>query len=220
MRLRQGTAAVIALLLLAGLASAAHGAGEPEYGCKQVHRSKALVDPAGKGRPPVLIGDSTVLLPVPNLAQVGIGVNGRGCRGFRESLNVAAKLRAKHHLPHLVLMNGYANGGAGEKLIADALSVIGKSHVLGLVTEYNADTGHPPAPDTDVLFKAARQHRHRIFVLDWVKYSRSHHQTEPAPGAWFLPDLYHPNYTGADAYAQFLATALPLAKRGHFPPLH
>jgi hypothetical protein len=219
MRVRQGTAALVVLCLSVGLAAAAHGAGEPDFGCKKVHHSKALVDPAGKGRAPILIGDSTVLLPIPNLAQVGIAVNGRGCRGFRESLNVAAKLNAKHHLPHLVLMNGYANGGAGDKLIADALSVIGKSHVLGLVTEYNADTGHPPAPDTDVLFKAAHQYKHRIFVLDWVTYSRSHHRVEPAPGAWFLPDLYHPNYTGADAYAQFLTRALPLAKRGHFPPL-
>ncbi len=219
MRLRQGTAAVIALCLLAGLAGAAHGAGEPEFGCRKVHRSKAAVNPAGRGRAPILIGDSTVLLPIPNLAQAGISVNGRGCRGFRESLNVAAKLRAKHHLPHLVLMNGYANGGAGAKLIADALSVIGKSHALGLVTEYNADTGRPPAPDTNVLFRAARQYPHRIFVLDWVHYSRAHHAVEPAPGAWFLPDLFHPNYTGAAAYATFLARALPLAKSGHFPPL-
>jgi hypothetical protein len=87
------------------------------------------------------------------------------------------------------------------------------------VTAYNADTGAPPAPDTNVLFKAARQHRHRIFVLDWVKYSLPRHAAEPAPGAWFLPDLFHPNYTGADAYAQFLAQALPLSRSGAFPPL-
>jgi hypothetical protein len=219
MRLRQGIAAVLTACLLAALASVAHGAGEPDFGCRKVHRSKPVVNPAGKGRAPILIGDSTVLLPIPNLAQGGISVNGRGCRGFRESLNVAAKLRAKHHLPHLVLMNGYANGGAGSKLIADALSVIPKSHVLGLVTEYNADTGHPPAPDTEVLFRAARQYPRRIFVLDWVHFSRAHHTVEPAPGAWFLPDLYHPNYLGAAAYAFFLARALPLAKAGHFPPL-
>jgi hypothetical protein len=70
-----------------------------------------------------------------------------------------------------------------------------------------------------VLFKAARQYPHRIFVLDWVRYSRPHHSAEPAPGAWFLPDLFHPNYTGAQAYADFLAQALPLAKNGRFPPL-
>jgi hypothetical protein len=219
MRLRQGTAAVIALCLLAGLAGSAHGAGEPDFGCKQVHRSKAVTDSAGKGRPPILIGDSTVLLPIPNLANGGISVNGRGCRGFREAVNIARKLKAKHHLPHLVLINAYGNGGVNPTLIQEALEVLGRSRVLGLVTQYNADTGHPPAPDTDMLFKAARQYPHRILVIDWVKYSRAHHAADPTPGAWFLPDLYHPNYTGAAAYAFCLAQALPLAKAGHFPPL-
>jgi hypothetical protein len=219
MRVRQGTAVVAAVCLLALLASAAHGAGEPDFGCKKIHRGNAMVDPNPKGRAPLAIGDSTMLLPIPNLNAVGYSVNARGCRGLREAINVARKLRAKHHLPHLVLTNAYGNGGVNPTLIQDALSVLGKRRVLGLITEYNADTGHPPAPDTDMLFKAARQHPHRIFVLDWVRYSRSHHAAEPKPGAWFLPDLYHPNYTGADAYAQFLATALPLATNGHFPPL-
>ena len=97
--------------------------------------------------------------------------------------------------------------------------MIGRKRVLGLVTAYNADTGEPPAPDTNILFRAAKEHRHRIFVLDWVKYSLSHHTVEPTPGAWFLPDLFHPNYTGAQAYADFLAEALPLARQGRFPPL-
>jgi hypothetical protein len=216
---RQGAVAVVALCLSAAFAPAAHGAGEPDFGCKRIHRGKAQIDPNTKGRAPLAIGDSTMLLPIPNLAAVGYSVNARGCRGFREAINIARKLKAKRHLPHLVLINAYGNGGVSPTLIQDALSVLGRSRVLGLVSEYNADTGHPPAPDTDMLFKAARQYPRRIFVLDWVKYSRSHHAAEPKPGAWFLPDLYHPNYTGADAYAQFLATALPLATNGHFPPL-
>ena len=214
---RQGAVAVVGLCISLAFAALALGSGEPAFGCKGVHTGEATVDPNPRGLPPILIGDSTVLLPIPNLNEVGYSVNGRGCRGFRESLGVAAKLRAKHRLPHLILMNGYANGGANTKLIDEALSVIGKSHVLGLVTEYNADTGHPPAPDTDILFKAAKQNRHRIFVLDWVQYSRAHHKAEPKPGAWFLPDLFHPNFTGADAYAQFLASALRYAPSGKFP---
>jgi hypothetical protein len=216
---RQGAVAVGALCLSVAFAGAAHGAGEPDFGCKKVHHGKAAVDPSTRGRAPLAIGDSTMLLPIPNLAAVGYSVNARGCRGFREAINIAARLKAKHRLPHLVLINSYGNGGVNPTLIQDALDVLGRKRVLGLVTSYNADTGHPPAPDTDVLFKAARQYPHRIFVLDWVKYSRSHHAAEPKPGAWFLPDLYHPNYTGADAYAQFLAQALPVAKDGRFPPL-
>jgi hypothetical protein len=217
MRARLAAIGIGALCVAAGLAASAQGSGEPAFGCKGVHTGEATVNPNPKGLPPILIGDSTVLLPIPNLNAVGISVNGRGCRGFKESIHVAARLKAKHRLPHLVLMNGYANGGANTKLIAEALSVMGKNHVLGLLTEYNADTGHPPAPDTDILFKAAKQNRHRIFVPDWVQYSRAHHKAEPKPGAWFLPDLFHPNFTGADAYAQFLATTLRYAPNGRFP---
>jgi hypothetical protein len=219
---RRGSARAIApaLALLAGALTfsvSAHGSGEPAFGCKGVHQGSASVNPNPKGLPPILIGDSTVLLPIPNLNAVGISVNGRGCRGFKESVNVAAKLRKKGKLPHLVMVNGYGNGGVNPDLIAEALDVLGKKRVLGLVTEYNADTGHPPAPDTDVLYKARKRYPHRILLLDWVQYSRAHHKAEPKPGAWFLPDLFHPNFTGADAYAQFLAQALPIARNGRFP---
>jgi hypothetical protein len=215
---RQGAVWTTAVCLLLVFAGTAHAAGEPAFGCKKIHRGKALVDPNPRGRAPVALGDSTMILPIPNLNAVGYSVNARGCRGFREAVNIAAKLKAKRHLPHLVLINSYGNGGVNPGLIQSALDLLGKKRVLGLVTAYNADTGHPPAPDTDVLFNAERQYPHRIFVLDWVKYSLSHHSAEPAPGAWFLPDLFHPNYTGADAYAQFLAQALPLARNGAFPP--
>jgi hypothetical protein len=217
MRVRRIAIAIGAICLAGGVVASAHGAGEPAYGCKKVHRGKAKMDPNPKGRAPVAIGDSTMILPIPNLDAVGYSVNARGCRGFKEAVNTAAKLKAKHHLPHLVLINSYGNGGVNPGLISDALKVLGKKRVLGLITTYDADTGDAPAADTNVLFKSARQYPHRIFVLDWVKYSRPHHAAEPTPGAWFLPDLFHPNFTGADAYAQFLAQALPMARQGSFP---
>jgi hypothetical protein len=217
MRIRFSAIAVAALCLAAGLAASAHGAGEPAFNCKGIHRGEATVNPNPNGLPPVAIGDSTMILPLPNLNAVGYSVNARGCRGFRESINIAARMKRKHKLPHLVMINAYGNGGVNPRLITEALNVLGKKRVLGLVTAYNADTGKPPAPDTDILFKSARQYPHRIFVLDWVKYSRPHHKAEPKPGAWFLPDLFHPNFTGADAYAQFLAQALPMARQGRFP---
>ncbi len=215
MRVRQGTAAIVVLCLSAAFAVTAHGAGEPAFDCKKIHRGTAAVGPRGKA--PVAIGDSTMILPIPNLNAVGYTVNARGCRGFKEATNIAARLKARHRLPHLVLINSYGNGGVNPGLISRALGVLGKRRVLGLITGYNADTGAPPAPDTDILFRAAKQHHHQIFVLDWVKYSLSHHAAEPAAGAWFLPDLFHPNYTGAQAYADFLAQALPLARNGKFP---
>jgi hypothetical protein len=215
--LRQGMVAAVALLVSVALAAVAHGSGEPAFHCKHVHGAEAQVNPNPKGLPPLALGDSTMLLPIPNLNAVGFSVNARGCRGFKEAVEVAAKLRRKHRLPHLVLINSYGNGGVNPTLIRDALATLGRKRVLGLITAYNADTGHPPAPDTNVLFKAARQYPRRIFVLDWVAYSLPHHKAEPKPGAWFLPDLFHPNYMGAGAYAQLLATALPYAKNGSFP---
>lgn len=217
MRVRRGVAAIVALCVVLIGAAMAHGAGEPAFNCKGIHRGDAQVNPNPKGLPPIAIGDSTMILPIPNLNAVGYSVNARGCRGFRESINIAARLKRKHRLPHLVVVNAYGNGGVNPALITEALKVLGKKRVLGLITAYNADTGKPPAPDTDVLFKSARRYPHRIFVADWVRHSRLNHKAEPKLGAWFLPDLFHPNFTGADAYAQFLAGALPLARNGRFP---
>ena len=118
----------------------------------------------------------------------------------------------------LVLINAYGNGGINPGLISQALDVIGRKRVLGLVTAYNADTGEPPAPDTNILFRAAKEHRHRIFVLDWVEYSLSHHTVEPTPGALVPSRPLPPDYTGAQAFADFLAEALPLARQGGFRP--
>ena len=111
MRVRQGTAAIVVLCLSAAFAVTAHGAGEPAFDCKKIHRGAAQIDPNPKGKAPVAIGDSTMILPIPNLNAVGYSVNARGCRGFKEATNIAARLKAKHRLPHLVLINSYGNGG-------------------------------------------------------------------------------------------------------------
>ena len=57
---RQGAVAVVALCLLIEFASQARGSGEPDFGCKKVHRGKAQIDPNPKGRAPIAIGDSTM----------------------------------------------------------------------------------------------------------------------------------------------------------------
>ena len=200
-------------LILLGLwqASAASAVGEPEFGCGHVHTAKALRNPYGTGHgpPPVAIGDSTMLLPIPDLTRVGFDVNAKGCRGFKQSVWVARDLRNRGKLPKLILMNAYGNGGVNDDLIKFALKVIGPKRKLVLVTAYDADTGHPPAPDTNVIVRAAKDHPDQVKLLDWVHHSLPHHQADPAPGAWFLPDLFHPNFAGAHAYGRFLAQVLP-----------
>ena len=208
-------------LILPGLwlASGALAAGEPEFGCGHVHTAQAQRNPyaggPGEGQPshvgppPIAIGDSTMLLPIPDLTRVGFDVNAKGCRGFKQSIWVARDLRNRGILPKLVLINAYGNGGVNDDLIKFALKVLGPKRTLVLVTAYDADTGHPPAPDTNVIVDAARRHPDEIKLLDWVKYSLPHHRADPAPGAWFLPDLFHPNFPGAHAYGDFLAQVLP-----------
>src|SRR5204863_70965 len=82
-------------------------------------------------------------------------------------------------LPDLILINAYGNGGVNRDLIKFALKVIGPKRELVLVTAYDADTGEPPAPHTDVLVRAARDHPEQIKLLNWVRYSLPHHKVNP-----------------------------------------
>ena len=192
-------------------ASAALAVGEPAFGCGHVHTARAQFNPYGPddGPPPIAIGDSTMLLPIPDLTKVGFDVNAKGCRGFKQAIWVARDMRNGGVLPRLILVNSYGNGGVNRDLIKFALKVIGPKRTLVLVTAYDADTGHPPAPYTDVIVQAARDHPDQIKLLDWVRYSLPHHKVDPEPGAWFIPDLFHPNFAGAHAYADFLSQVLP-----------
>src|SRR3954447_19452713 len=145
----------------------AMAAGEPAFGCGHIHTAEAQRNPYGPndGPPPIAIGDSTMLLPIPDLTRVGFDVNAKGCRGFKQSIWVARDLRSRGELPKMILINAYGNGGVDDDLIKFALKVIGPKRTLVLVTAYNADTGEPPAPDTDVLVKAAQDHPDQIRLL-------------------------------------------------------
>jgi hypothetical protein len=208
-RAKAGVALLVSALAGLWLTPSALAAGEPAFGCGHQHTAKAERNPLAPGPPAIAIGDSTMLLPIPDLTRVGFDVNAKGCRGFKQSIWVARDMRNQGVLPRIVLTNAYGNGGVNNDLIKFALKVLGPNRTLVVVTAYNADTGEPPAPDTDVLVQAAKDHPDRIKLLDWVRYSLPHHKVEPAPGAWFLPDLFHPNFTGAHAYANFLAQVLP-----------
>ena len=126
-----------------GAAPSAMAAGEPAFGCGHVHTAEAQRNPYGPndGPPPIAIGDSTMLLPIPDLTRVGFDVNAKGCRGFKQSVWVARDLRNRGVLPRLILINAYGNGGVNDDLIKFALKVIGPKRTLVLVTAYNADTG-------------------------------------------------------------------------------
>ncbi len=157
MRIKAGTSirqrflwlpVVLAALAALWPAPSALAAGEPAFGCGHVHTAEAQRNPYGPddGPPPIAIGDSTMLLPIPDLTRVGFDVNAKGCRGFKQSVWVARDLRNQGALPKLILINAYGNGGVNDDLIKFALKVIGPKRTLVLVTAYDADTGEPPAP--------------------------------------------------------------------------
>jgi len=199
----------LALLFLSQASPAA--ASRVPLDCGKQHTGEAKFNPYGPndGPPPIAIGDSTMLFPIPDPNKAGFDVNAKGCRGFKQAVWVARDMRNRGVLPKLILINSYGNGGVNDDLIKFALKVIGPKRTLVLVTAYDADTGHPPAPYTDVIKQAGRDHPDQIKVLDWVAYSLPHHKIDPEPGAWFLPDLFHPNIAGSAAYAHFLSQVLP-----------
>jgi MYXO-CTERM domain-containing protein len=201
----------IGLIVLGLWQAGPAAAGRVPLDCGKQHTGQAKFNPYGPnhGPPPIAIGDSTMLFPIPDLNKAGFDVNAKGCRGFKQAVWVARDMRNRGVLPKLILINSYGNGGVNDDLIKFALKVIGPNRTLVLVTAYDADTGHPPAPYTDVIKKAGRDHPDQVKVLDWVAYSLPHHKTDPAPGAWFLPDYFHPNIAGSAAYAHFLSQVLP-----------
>jgi len=216
MRTKSGLFVLLGLGLLLLVQASPAAAGRVPLDCGKQHTGDAKFNPYGPndGPPPIAIGDSTMLFPIPDLNKAGFDVNAKGCRGFKQAVWVARDMRNRGVLPKLILINSYGNGGVDDDLIKFALKVIGPKRTLVLVTAYDADTGHPPAPDTDVLVQAAKDHPDQIKLLDWVDYSLPHHKTDPAPGAWFLPDYFHPNIAGSAAYAHFLSQVLPPRPEG------
>src|SRR3954469_4830255 len=135
-RRRLALAAVLAVAL-AVTAPLAVGARDPHYppecGSRVTEDAHKNV---GRGRAPLAIGDSVMLLAVEGLAKVGFRVDAQGCRSFGDALGV---LREEHNrLPHLVVLELGADYGIAVHQIAKAIDILGRKHheprILGLVT--------------------------------------------------------------------------------------
>jgi hypothetical protein len=158
-------------------------------------------------RPPLAIGDSTMIFALPSLAAEGYNANARGCRQFPEALTLLDGLRRGNALPHLVVIALGANGSVTDADVSRALAILGPSRQLVLVTPREAGGGS--GSDAVTVRAEARLHPGRVHALDWVVYSAGH-------PSWFQPDRLHLTFTGARAFALLLARALPLAP----PPGH
>jgi len=96
-----GVVALALALVAAGVAAAACGGTETSKPTKRVNP---------KGRAPIALGDSVMLLALDNLAKKGYHANARGCRQWYEGLAMIHKKRSHNRLPHLVTMALGSNG--------------------------------------------------------------------------------------------------------------
>jgi hypothetical protein len=148
-------------------------------------------------RPPLVVGDSTMIFAVPYLARHGMQANARGCRMWSEGMALLRHRLHAHTLPHLVVMGLGANWVITRSDIEAAVHLLGPKRVLGLIAP--REEGGGTSSDAYNVRRAGRRHRNRVKVLDWPRFSASH------PG-WFSGDGLHMSYGGAAAYARFIAT--------------
>src|SRR3954469_22107616 len=153
-------------------------------------------------RPPLAIGDSSMLLALPALSRVGYKANARGCRQFAEGLRILRDARRRHRLPHLVVLALGADASVTAEQIEQAKKILGPKRKLGLVTP--RETGGGESNDARVIRHAGRRDPARVKVLDWVRYSAGH-------SSWFQPDGLHLTFSGAKAFARLLKKLVPLA---------
>jgi hypothetical protein len=169
--------------------------------CGGVHFVPAKKKPK-RGRPPLAIGDSTMLLAVDHLAREGWNVDAHGCRGMEEGLDVLRRRRARHRLPHLVAIALGTDFTVSRHQIRQALHILGPGRVLALVTP--RELGGGSGGDARAMRSAAGDYRRRVLLLDWVRFSRGH-------GSWFQPDGCHLTWAGARAFTRLFRRALPLS---------
>jgi hypothetical protein len=193
-------AAVLAALVMA----TAGGAVVYPPQCGTDHVVSPPHHPRGQ-RPPLAIGDSTMLLAAYSLADAGFQVDAQGCRQYGEALQILSRRRAAGTLPHMVVIALGADGAVTHREIGRALGLLCCTHLLVLVT--NRELGGGSGSDAQTSREEVARHRNRSKLLDWVRYSAGH-------GDWFQPDGLHLTTAGAAAFTRFLAQAMAWA----YPP--
>lgn len=187
-------ALVAALVALPVTPAAAQG------GCGGVH----TVVPKAGHRAPLAIGDSTMLLALPDLQRRGFAANAHGCRQWPEALALMRSLRRDGRLPQLVIVALGADGVVRMSDIKSALGILGRQRRLVLVTPI--ELGGGSGSDADTVRRSAGVYPGRINVLDWVRHAAG-------KGSWFQPDGVHLTFPGAAQFARFLVRARSLADR-------
>ncbi|MDX6698763.1 MAG: hypothetical protein QOE65_2160 [Solirubrobacteraceae bacterium] len=152
-------------------------------------------------RPPLAIGDSTMLLAVKPLARAGFEANARGCRPVYEGIDILAQRKRRRRLPHVVLMHLGLNAGIQTREIIRALGILGPRRVLVLVTPRG---GH----DSATIRAAGRRWPRRVRVLDWVRAYQGHREYFSEPHG------LHLSQTGVRAFVRLcIKVVRPVTRR-------
>ena len=196
--------AAVAIAVAAALTAILAALALPSVGyadCGGVYSVQPAHHPRGS-RPPLAIGDSTMLLALYSLARIGYQANAHGCRQFPEALALLRDRQAQGTLPSMVVIALGSDGSVTHDDVGETLGLLCCTRLLVLVTP--RELGGGSGSDAVTEREEARRHPGRILLLDWVKYSAGH-------GGWFQPDGIHLTTAGAAAFTRLLATALPHA---------
>lgn len=183
-------------VLLAGAAVGAIAA--PAQACDAGARLQAA-RAVGDGRPPLAIGDSVMLGAASALARAGFEVDARGCRQWRQGVQIIRSRRRAGTLPRVVIVALGTNGAITRGGIRDALRAVGRRRLLVLVTP--RELGGGSGGDARAVRWAGRRYGDRVLVVDWVRRSR-------ARGGWFAGDGIHLSGSGARGMVRALRPAL------------
>lgn len=209
MATRRPTTAHLACLLIAAVAATALAAPSmAAAGCGGTEVKQPKRNANRGGKPPLVIGDSVMLLSLGALSHAGYLADAKGCRSFEQGLGVVRNYKRKGRLGHLVVIALGANSSITRKDMRRALHVIGPRRTLGLVVP--RETGGGTSSDARAVRAAYRAKPKRIVLLDWVRFAK--HTPK-----WFQPDGLHLTYSGAAAYAKLMARAIPYARAGERP---
>jgi hypothetical protein len=183
---------LVAALLIG--ASPAH-AGECDWPVAQAHATHQSKDQPA----PLVIGDSTMVFSVEELAARGFDANARVCRSWTEGVTMLKQRKRAGRLPSIVVMALGANSWVRPIDVQRALKVIGRDRKLVLMT--HRTWFGKPGPDTGVIRRMARRYRKRVELLDWVRYAAPHPN-------WFINDGLHTTKLGSRKFAAFIARVL------------
>lgn len=195
-----------ATLIATGVLAAA-GAPAAVAGCGGVETKKATKR-LGDFRAPLIIGDSVLLGAIPEVARIGFDIDAHGCRQWTEGARVVRLHKRRGTLPHMVAMFLGADWTVSKAQIHEVMYRLGKKRVLVLITP--REVGGRGGSDAENMRDMAKKYPTRIFLLDWVRYTR--HKTR-----WFGPDGLHLGIGGANRLARYLKRALKYAAPGTAP---